>query len=183
MQNRGSHAGAAMTLRVFFRFVFGFRADVTNNLAYAEDGAVVYPAGHNIVLYSPDIRTQRLIPGTMESEGISAMCVSSNKKLLAVAERSDKAIITVYDLQTLKRRKVLVAPDVGSKVRSCMSAGHTNTHMYAHTCTHTHVHTHTHTPHAHTHVHTHTETHTRTHICTSVHTKHTCTYTHAHKLT
>eukprot|EP00983_Pelagomonas_calceolata_P113431 1159984-Pelagomonas_calceolata.AAC.3 len=98
------------------RFVFGFRADVANNVAYAEDGAVVYPAGHNVVLYSPDIRTQRLIPGTLESEGISAMCVSANKKLLAVAERSEKAIITVYDLQTLKRRKVLVAPDVGSKV-------------------------------------------------------------------
>mmetsp|Transcript_22834 Transcript_22834/g.63112 ORF Transcript_22834/g.63112 Transcript_22834/m.63112 type:complete len:1547 (+) Transcript_22834:150-4790(+) len=97
------------------RFVFGFRADVANNVAYAEDGAVVYPAGHNVVLYSPDIRTQRLIPGTLESEGISAMCVSANKKLLAVAERSEKAIITVYDLQTLKRRKVLVAPDVGSK--------------------------------------------------------------------
>lgn len=98
------------------RFIFGFRADVGNNVAYSEDGAVVYPVGHNVVLYSPDIKTQRLIPGTLESEGFSAMCVSANKKLLAVAERSDKAIITVYDLQTLKRRKVLVAPDVGSKV-------------------------------------------------------------------
>lgn len=98
------------------RYIFGFRSDVNDNVAYTEDGAVVLPAGHNIVLYSPDIKTQRLIPGTLESEGITAMCVSSNKKLLAVAERSDKAIITVYDLQTLKRRKVLTAPEVGSKV-------------------------------------------------------------------
>ena len=85
---------------------------------YAEDGSVVYPAGHNVVLYSPETRTQRFIPGTLESEGITALCVSSNRKLLAVAERSDKAMITVYDLQTLKRRKVLVATDAGSKVRS-----------------------------------------------------------------
>jgi hypothetical protein len=98
------------------RFVFGFRSDVKDNVLYSEDGSVIYPSGHNVVLYSPDNRTQRLIPGTLESEGITAMCVSSNRRLLAVAERSEKAMITVYDLQTLKRRKVLVASDAGSKV-------------------------------------------------------------------
>ncbi|GLC59167.1 hypothetical protein PLESTB_001455600 [Pleodorina starrii] len=97
------------------KYIFGFRADVKDNIHYAEDGSVVYPAGHNVVLYSPDTRTQRLIPGTLESEGITALCVSSNKKLLAVAERSDKAMISVYDMQTLKRRKVLVSSDAGSK--------------------------------------------------------------------
>ncbi len=80
---------------------------------------MVYPAGHNVVLYSQDTKTQKLIPGTLESEGITALAVSSNKKLLAVAERAEKAMITVYDLQTLKRRKVLVAADAGSKVRHC----------------------------------------------------------------
>jgi hypothetical protein len=54
----------------------------------------------------------------LESEGITAICVSSNKKLLAVAERAEKAMITVYDLQTLKRRKVLIAADAGSKVKN-----------------------------------------------------------------
>jgi len=98
------------------RLVFGFRGDVSDNVAYAEDGSVIYPAGHNVVLYSPDTKTQRLIPGTLESEGITAICVSANKKLLAVAERSEKAMITVFDLQTLKRRKVLMAADAGSKV-------------------------------------------------------------------
>ncbi len=91
---------------------------MADNVAFSEDGAVVYPAGHNIVLYSADTKQQRLIPGTVESEGITAMCVSANRKLLAVAERSEKAIITVYDLQTLKRRKVLTAADTGSKVRN-----------------------------------------------------------------
>lgn len=105
------------------RYVFGFRADVKDNVHYAEDGSVVYPAGHNVCLYSPEARTQRLIPGTLESEGITALCVSSNKKLLAVAERSDKAMITVYDLQTLKRRKVLVSTDAGSKVRGGAGGG------------------------------------------------------------
>ena len=107
-----------MSLPSTSRYVFGFRGDVKDNVAYAEDGSVVYPAGHNVVLYSPDTKTQRLISGTPESEGITALCVSGNKKLLAVAERDDKAMITVYDLQTLKRRKVLIANDTGSKVCS-----------------------------------------------------------------
>jgi hypothetical protein len=104
--------------------VFGFRGDVADNVAYAEDGSVVYPAGHNIVLYSADTKTQRLISGTLESEGITAMCVSANKKLLAVAERSEKAMITVYDLQTLKRRKVLMSTDAGSKVQQTGLGAH-----------------------------------------------------------
>lgn len=87
-----------------------------DNVAYSDDGSVVYPAGHNIVLYSSETKTQRLIPGTLESEGITAMCMSGNRRMVAVAERSDKAMITVYDLQTLKRRKQLVASDAGSKV-------------------------------------------------------------------
>jgi hypothetical protein len=103
------------------RYIFGFRPDVADNVAYSDDGAVVFPAGHNVVLYSADAKAQRLIPGTLESEGITAMCVSGNKKLLAVAERSDKAIITVYDLQTLKRRKALTSTDAGSKASECTS--------------------------------------------------------------
>lgn len=43
--------------------------------------------------------------------------LSPNKKLLAVAERAEKAVVSVYDMQTLKRRKQLVAADVGSKLR------------------------------------------------------------------
>lgn len=103
------------TASVVPKVVFGFRGDVNQNVHYAEDGSVVYPAGHNVVLYSPDTKNQRFIPGTLESEGITALSISPNKKLLAVAERSEKAMITVYDLQTLKRRKVLVAADAGSK--------------------------------------------------------------------
>lgn len=104
-----------MTTAISPKLVFGFRGDVSDNVGYADDGSVVYPAGHNIVLYSPDSKTQRLISGTLESEGITAICVSPNKKLLAVAERSEKAMITVYDLQTLKRRKVLMSSDAAAK--------------------------------------------------------------------
>mmetsp|Transcript_36831 Transcript_36831/g.108610 ORF Transcript_36831/g.108610 Transcript_36831/m.108610 type:complete len:1386 (-) Transcript_36831:299-4456(-) len=103
------------TAAIVPRSVFGFRGDVADNIGYTDEGAIVYPAGHNVVLYQPESRTQRLISGTLDSEGITAMCVSPNKRLLAVAERAEKAMITVYDLQTLKRRKVLMSTDAGSK--------------------------------------------------------------------
>jgi hypothetical protein len=45
------------------RHVFGLKADVSSGIHYLEDNCVIYPAGHNIVLYSTDTKTQRFIHG------------------------------------------------------------------------------------------------------------------------
>lgn len=66
--------------------------------------------------YNVETKVQRFTPGSPESEGITALAVSPNKKFMAVAERADKGTISVYDLQTLKRRKVLVSSETGAKV-------------------------------------------------------------------
>lgn len=63
-------------------------------------------AGHNIVLYSTDTKTQRFLPCSVESDGITAFALSKSKKYLAVAERGEKAILTIYNIQEMKRRKV-----------------------------------------------------------------------------
>jgi hypothetical protein len=98
------------------RLVFGLKSNIKDNLHYLEDGSYVYPAGHTVAIISSDGKTHRFIPGTPECDGITAIMLSPNKKLLAVAERAEKAVVAVYDMQTLKRRKQLVAADVGSKV-------------------------------------------------------------------
>lgn len=67
--------------------------------------------------YHIEQKAQKFIPGSPDSEGISSLAVSANRKYLAVAEKAEKAMITVFDLHTLKRRKVLTTTDVGSKVR------------------------------------------------------------------
>lgn len=87
-----------------------------DNIHYVEENTIVYPAGHQTVVYNIDSKTQKFIPGTVDSEGISVIAVSPNGKYLAVAEQSEKAMITVYDLSTMKRRKVLMSTDAGSKV-------------------------------------------------------------------
>jgi len=94
------------------------RGDVKDNIHFVEENTIIYPVGHTVVSYNVETKVQRFTPGSPESEGITALAVSPNKKFLAVAERSDKGTISVYDLQTLKRRKVLVSSETGAKVRS-----------------------------------------------------------------
>ena len=60
-------------------------------------------------------RTQKFLPGTEKTEEITAVAVSPNKKFAAVAEKSDKGAITVFDLHSLKRRRLLTATDSQSK--------------------------------------------------------------------
>ena len=86
-----------------------------DNIHYLEENVVLYPAGHNTVIYNTEQKTQKFIPGTGESKGISALAVSASKKYVAVAERAERGMVSVCDLHTLKRRKVLAAPDVLSK--------------------------------------------------------------------
>ena len=86
-----------------------------DNIHYLEENVVLYPAGHNTVIYNTEQKTQKFIPGTGESKSISALAVSASKKYVAVAERAERGMVSVCDLHTLKRRKVLAAPDVLSK--------------------------------------------------------------------
>ena len=97
------------------RIVFGLKGDSKNNLQYTDDNTLVYPAGRNVIVYQTEQKSQRFISGTADTDGITALAVSANKKYVAVAERADKAVITVYDLQTLKRRKVLATSEVACK--------------------------------------------------------------------
>lgn len=84
-----------------------------DNICYLDEQNVLYPAGHNIVIFNTEQKTQKFIPGTENTEGITAMTVSPNHKYVAVAERAkegEKATVTIFDLHTLKRRKVRARP-------------------------------------------------------------------------
>ena len=91
------------------RHTYGIKADVKDNCCYLDEQTVIYPSGHNIVIFNTEQKTQKFIPGTENTEGITAMAVSPNHKYVAVAERAkegEKAQVTIFDLHTLKRRKV-----------------------------------------------------------------------------
>ena len=97
------------------RHIFGIKGDVRVPVAFLDEQTVLYPAGHNTVLYNLENRGQKFLAGTEKTEEITAICVSPNKKFVAVAEKSEKGIITVFDLHSLKRRRLLSATDSLSK--------------------------------------------------------------------
>ena len=103
------------TAALIHRHVFGIKGDVRDPVAFLDEQTVLYPAGHNTVLYNLENRTQRFLPGTEKTEEITAIAVSPNKKFAAVAEKSDKGTIAVFDLHSLKRRRLLTATDSLSK--------------------------------------------------------------------
>ncbi len=86
-------------------------------LAYADEGTLAYLCGHGVVLYQPDTKFQRFLAGTPELHP-TGFAVCQAKRLLALAERGDgRPNITIFDLQTLKRRKILQpASTDGTKV-------------------------------------------------------------------
>lgn len=105
------------------KHVIGIRSNVNNCIAYQDEQTIVYPAGSNIVIYNIDQKTQKFIPNTERSAGLTTMCVSQNKRYIAIAERFNgvdaKPIVTIYDLHTLRKRKTLSFNDsVASEIVS-----------------------------------------------------------------
>jgi hypothetical protein len=104
------------------RHLFGVKGDVRDPICYVDEQTVLYPAGHNTVIFNLEQRAQRFLPGTEKTEEITAITVSPNKKFVAVAEKSEKGMITVFDLHSLKRRRLLTSTESLSKVPSSTSA-------------------------------------------------------------
>ena len=58
------------------------KEDVEGNLAYLDDQLIVYPAGHNIVVYNIEEKKQKFICGSDTTEGITAMAVCPSKRYI-----------------------------------------------------------------------------------------------------
>lgn len=96
------------------RHIFGLRSSIAGNIAFHDEQTIVYPSGANCILYNTDAKSQRFIPGSEKSEGMTAMVVSPNRRYIAIAEKGEKATITIYDLHSLRKRKILSSPDIQS---------------------------------------------------------------------
>lgn len=68
-------------------YVFGVKSNIKNSLFFYDETTIIYPAGHNLVFWSLDQKTQRIISGTPETDGISAIALTPNRKQVAIAER------------------------------------------------------------------------------------------------
>jgi len=122
---------AAPSITLSHRHVFGLKADVKNNVHYAEENQVIYPAGHNTILYYTDHKTQRFFPGVEGTDGITCLAVSPSKRYLAIAEKcTECAIVTIFDLVTTKKRKTLSYTVDGCDAREYVSVAFSSENKY-----------------------------------------------------
>lgn len=93
----------------------GMSSDVLSPLHFVDENVVLYPAGHSVVIYNAEKKAQRFIFGS-EGARITALAVSPNRRFVAIAESSDRAVITIYDVGTLRKRKVINSGQIMSYV-------------------------------------------------------------------
>lgn len=103
---------------LFLRHVFGLKGSVKDNIHFLEDVTVVYPAGRNVIVYNTEQKMQRFIGGTPESDGISAIAISANRKLIAVAEKPMSSRGTVTPSKEVYSEKSTTIQSHGEASRS-----------------------------------------------------------------
>jgi isopropylmalate/homocitrate/citramalate synthase len=67
-----------------------------------------------VILANVEERTQRFVPNSDNSDGISALTVSSDRHVFAVAKSNIKPTINVYDLHSFRRRRQLLPIEASS---------------------------------------------------------------------
>eukprot|EP00241_Pyramimonas_parkeae_P007877 CAMPEP_0114261564 /NCGR_PEP_ID=MMETSP0058-20121206/21223_1 /TAXON_ID=36894 /ORGANISM="Pyramimonas parkeae, CCMP726" /LENGTH=181 /DNA_ID=CAMNT_0001377145 /DNA_START=26 /DNA_END=567 /DNA_ORIENTATION=+ len=110
-----------MSISLATRTAFGLSGEVRENVHFVDESLVVYPSAASLVVYNTETKTQKFVPNTPDTEGITAVAIASNRKFLAVAEKADDAVITIYDLQTYKKRKTLQTKQVESQEYACLA--------------------------------------------------------------
>lgn len=102
------------TATVHLNYSFGLTEGVSQCAGYVDEQTVIYPAGNNLVLFNTDQRVQRFLPFRQDGgEGATALAVSSNRRFAAVAEKHEqKPIVVIFDLQAMRRRKILTCSEV-----------------------------------------------------------------------
>ncbi|KYN38346.1 WD repeat-containing protein 65 [Trachymyrmex septentrionalis] len=99
-----------MAVSLQTRVLYGLKTDIANNAHYITDAEVLYPVGNAIAIHNILQRQQKLIRLPERYYDANGMCVSPNKKFVAISDIGDKPTISIYDITSLKRRKLLGIP-------------------------------------------------------------------------
>ncbi|XP_016840844.1 cilia- and flagella-associated protein 57 [Nasonia vitripennis] len=99
------------------RVFYGLRTDVAGNAHFVTDDEVLYLVGNALSVHNFSQRRQRLIR-LPDKHKINSMTITPNKKFAALCETGEKPLISIYDLHTLKRKKLLGIPYDASGVTS-----------------------------------------------------------------
>lgn len=97
------------------KYIFGYRGDFKNNVYQHQDpNKVIYPGGHNIVVFNTENKHQQFWPGQPGTQKITCISLSPSKRYLAWSEQTDATgLIIIQDLNGSKR-KILSSVEAGS---------------------------------------------------------------------
>jgi len=85
------------------KYVFGMNGSMKKSLFFLDDHRVIYPAGHNVVVYNVEDKSQAYFHGKDNFLGISAISLSPLRKYLAIGQmgnpnKDTKPAILVYEV-------------------------------------------------------------------------------------
>ncbi|OAE23436.1 hypothetical protein AXG93_961s1350 [Marchantia polymorpha subsp. ruderalis] len=135
--------------------VFGVHGKMRDGVHFVDDSTIVYCAGHCVVWWKTEDKNQKVVCGTADTETMTAIALSHNRKHVAVAESclpdrpvvvepkkesNDLAkaiemaksvsldikgpVISIFDSQTSKKKKVLMGGDIGSRSYISLAFSH-----------------------------------------------------------
>ena len=83
------------------RHIFGVKTGVSGNICYQDEQTIVYTSGAYCVLYNIDQKLEKIIPVSDKGNSKTARAVSPNRRYVAIAERGEKTISTIFYIHSL----------------------------------------------------------------------------------
>jgi hypothetical protein len=90
------------------KHVFGINTVIPNSLQIVSGDKILYVAGYYVIVYNPKEKekSQNYFSGAEGYRSITSVCVSSNKKQMAMGLRGEtKPLIYYYELNVSAKRK------------------------------------------------------------------------------
>ncbi|KAK9497801.1 hypothetical protein O3M35_003723 [Rhynocoris fuscipes] len=94
----------------------GLSTDISGNIQFANNNTLIYPIGKVIVICKLSEETQQYIKLPRSDRKINIISISPNKKYLAVAEKLSNPRVSVFEISSRKRLKLL-----GNPLKNCTS--------------------------------------------------------------
>ncbi|KAJ3356669.1 Cilia- and flagella-associated protein 57, partial [Kappamyces sp. JEL0680] len=95
-------------------YVFGINPNVQSNAFFYDEATVAYPAGHELVLYNFEKKTQKILHLPLDGDDTSCLAANLQDSLLAVGSKSlgeSSAAVHIFDVATGKRKRLLKTND------------------------------------------------------------------------
>ena len=112
-------------------FLFGVRAGVHGGVYFSGDQTLLYPAGSGVARVQVVSTKQDVVALTSKGTHITALVLNANRSLIAFTEYGDRPLLVVYDLEKMKRVKILRCAEFKSKDVVSLAFSHDSKYLLA----------------------------------------------------